>query len=227
MSEVDPDDTAERLRAALTARVALMPTLPDPLPPPAGPGSGVRSLGDTDPRRVADYQLVGRLGAGGMGVVYLARSPGGRLVALKVVRSELRDDASFRRRFAREVAAARTVHGAFTAPVLDADVEADTPWLATAYVPGPSLAQWVDEHGPMRAAQGWVLGAGLAEALTAIQQAGLVHRDLKPSKRHPGGGRPTGHRLRHRAGARGRDHHRVRVRRRVAELHSAGTGPRR
>ncbi len=181
MSEPGSADTAERLRAALAARVALLPTLPVPLSPPSGRGPRVRPLGDTDPRRVADYSLVGRLGAGGMGVVYLARSRSGRLVALKVIRSELRDDASFRRRFAREVAAARTVHGAFTAPVLDADVEADPPWLATAYVAGPSLAQWVDEHGPMGTGAGWLLGAGLAEALTAIQSAGLVHRDLKPS----------------------------------------------
>lgn len=94
-----------------------------------------------------------------MGVVYLARSRSGRLVALKVVRSELRDEASFRRRFAREAAAARTVHGAFTAPVLDADVEADPPWLATAYVAGPSLVQCVDEHGPMGTGAGWLCWA--------------------------------------------------------------------
>jgi hypothetical protein len=135
----------------------------------------------TDPPAVGPYHLVGRLGAGGMGQVYLARSPGGRLVAVKVIRPELTADSGFRARFAREVAAARTVSGVFTAPVVDADPEAPQPWLATAYVPGPSLAAAVAERGPLPPAAVLSLGAGLAEGLQAVHAAGLVHRDLKPS----------------------------------------------
>ena len=97
-----------------------------------------------DPRKVGPYWLLGRLGSGGMGRVFLARSPGGRQVAVKVVRAELAEQADFRARFAREVAAARTVSGLFTAPVVDADLDGPVPWLATAYVAGPSLADAVD-----------------------------------------------------------------------------------
>jgi len=97
-------------------------------------------LQPTDPESVGPYRLLGRLGGGGMGQVYLARSPGGRLVAVKVIRPELTSEQGFRARFAREVAAARTVSGVFTAPVVDADPEGPLPWLATAYLPGPSLA---------------------------------------------------------------------------------------
>jgi serine/threonine protein kinase len=135
----------------------------------------------TDPPTVGPYHLLGRLGAGGMGQVYLARSPGGRLVAVKVIRPELTADSGFRARFAREVAAARTVSGVFTAPVVDADPEAPRPWLATAYVPGPSLAAAVAQRGPLPPAAVLSLGAGLAEGLQAVHAAGLVHRDLKPS----------------------------------------------
>ncbi|MEV5705608.1 serine/threonine-protein kinase [Actinoallomurus sp. NPDC052274] len=133
-----------------------------------------------DPRQVGAYRLLGRLGGGGMGQVYLARSRGGRLVAVKLVRPELASDASFRRRFAQEVAAARRVGGFYTAPVVDADPGADPPWLVTAFISGPSLQQAVDTHGPLPAQAVGVLGAGLAEGLAAIHAAGLVHRDLKP-----------------------------------------------
>ncbi|HEX4092272.1 MAG TPA: serine/threonine-protein kinase [Trebonia sp.] len=135
----------------------------------------------TDPESAGPYRLLGRLGAGGMGEVYLARSPGGRPVAVKVIRPELATDPGFRARFAREVAAARTVSGIFTAPVVDADTEAARPWLATAYVAGPSLAEAVAQRGPLPPGVVLTLGAGLAEGLQAIHAAGLVHRDLKPS----------------------------------------------
>src|ERR1700761_1723663 len=134
-----------------------------------------------DPQSVGPYRLLGRLGAGGMGQVYLARSPGGRLVAVKVIRPELAADQRFRARFAREVASARTVSGIFTAPVVDADTAAPQPWLATAYVPGPSLTEAVARRGPLPPGVVYTLGAGLAEGLQAIHAAGLVHRDLKPS----------------------------------------------
>ncbi len=135
----------------------------------------------SDPESVGPYRLIGRLGAGGMGQVYLARSPGSRLVAVKVIRPELAADPGFRSRFEREVSAARSVSGMFTAPVVDADPSGQPPWLATAYVPGPSLADAVAERGPLPADVVLTLAAGLAEALAAIHAAGLVHRDLKPS----------------------------------------------
>jgi serine/threonine protein kinase len=145
------------------------------------PAGVAQELQPRDPRQVGRYWLLGRLGGGGMGEVFLGRSPGGRLVALKMVRSELAGQADFRRRFAREVAAARTVSGMFTAPVVDADPDAPVPWLATAYVPGLSLADTVARHGPLPARSVLVLAAGLAEGLGAIHAAGIVHRDLKPS----------------------------------------------
>jgi eukaryotic-like serine/threonine-protein kinase len=141
----------------------------------------IRDLRAADPREVGHYQLLGRLGTGGMGQVYLARSPGGRLVAVKVIRPELAEERGFRARFAREVAAARLVSGLFTAALVDADPEAETPWMATAYVPGPSLADAVEDHGPLPESSVLALAAGLAEALHAIHSAGVVHRDLKPS----------------------------------------------
>ncbi|MDT0318597.1 bifunctional serine/threonine-protein kinase/ABC transporter substrate-binding protein [Streptomyces millisiae] len=138
-------------------------------------------LADGDPRRVGRYRVLARLGAGGMGRVFLARSPGGRPVAVKVVRSELAEDAEFRRRFAREVAAARRVNSFFTAGVVDADPGGAPPWLATAYVAGLSLNEAISAHGPWPEPSVRALGAGLAEALEAIHATGLVHRDLKPS----------------------------------------------
>ncbi len=141
----------------------------------------MRELLAGDPPRIGPYRLVGRLGAGGMGTVFAGRSAGGRLVAVKVIRAELAGDPEFRVRFGREVAAAKSVSGLFTAPVVDADVDGLVPWLATAYVAGPSLADAVRGHGPLPAASVLALAAGLAEGLSAIHAAGLVHRDLKPS----------------------------------------------
>lgn len=135
----------------------------------------------SDPMKIGPYRIVGRLGSGGMGWVYLGRSPAGREVAVKVVRPELAAEREFRERFAREVAAARVVSGAYTAAVVDADTEAELPWLATLYVAGPSLAEAVRTDGPLPEPQVRRLGAGLVEALQAIHAARVVHRDLKPA----------------------------------------------
>jgi Protein kinase domain len=141
-----------------------------------------QALKPGDPRWAGPYELLERLGSGGMGQVFLGRSPGGRPVAVKVIRPDLlAGQPDFRDRFAREVAAARRVNALFTAPVVDARPDGDMPWLVTAYVPGPSLADAVSEHGPMPADALRSLAAGLAEGLAAIHAAGVVHRDLKPS----------------------------------------------
>ncbi|MEV4556641.1 serine/threonine-protein kinase [Kitasatospora sp. NPDC049285] len=134
-----------------------------------------------DPRRIGPFEVLARLGAGGMGLVYLARSASGRRVAIKTVRSELAEDNLFRVRFAREIAAAKTVGGFYTAAVVDADADAAVPWLATAYVPAPSLEDLVTGCGPLPVGAVRWLTAGIAEALQSIHAAGLVHRDLKPS----------------------------------------------
>ncbi|MFE0800752.1 protein kinase [Streptomyces sp. NPDC058812] len=138
-------------------------------------------LQDDDPRTVAGYRLAARLGAGGMGRVYLSHTQGGRPVAIKVVRSELADDPTFRRRFGREIQAARKVKGAYTAELIDADPDGAPPWLATLYVPGPALSDVVARSGPLPVPAVLWLMAGVAEALQAIHGAGIVHRDLKPS----------------------------------------------
>src|SRR5580700_6169446 len=141
----------------------------------------VAGLQPEDPREIGPYRLLGKLGSGGMGHVFLGMSAGGRPIAVKVIREELADDPQFRTRFRGEVAAARKVSGLFTAYVVDADLDGAVPWLATSYVAGPSLTDAVRQHGPFPARTLLALAAGLAEGLSAIHAAGVVHRDLKPS----------------------------------------------
>jgi serine/threonine protein kinase len=134
-----------------------------------------------DPRVVGSFRLHRRLGAGGMGVVYLGSDKKGQRVALKVIRPDLAEDQEFRSRFAREVSAARRIRGGCTARLVAADLEADRPWFATQYVPGPSLHDKVADEGPLGAADTAAIGAALSEGLVAVHEAGVVHRDLKPS----------------------------------------------
>jgi serine/threonine protein kinase len=144
-------------------------------------GQVAEPLTGDDPQEVAGYQIRARLGAGGMGRVYLAFTPGGRPVALKMIRGEFGDDEEFRARFRQEVAAAQRVHGLFTAQVLDADPDAPQPWLATSYVAGLSLREAVGGYGPLPRGTVLLLIAGIAEALQAIHAVGIIHRDLKPA----------------------------------------------
>ncbi|MET8447535.1 protein kinase [Streptomyces sp. NPDC005209] len=134
-----------------------------------------------DPRVVGSFRLHRRLGAGGMGVVYLGSDKKGQRVALKVIRPDLAEDQEFRSRFAREVSAARRIRGGCTARLVAADLDADRPWFATQYVPGPSLHDKVAEEGALATAQAAAIGAALSEGLVAVHEAGVVHRDLKPS----------------------------------------------
>jgi len=141
----------------------------------------VRPLRRWDPERVGPYTIIGRLGAGAMGRVYLARSAAGRLVAVKTIRIELAEEPGFRVRFAREVSAASRVSGVFTAAVVASDADADLPWVATAYVPAPPLSALVRRCGPLPVPAVRWLAAGCAEALESIHGVGLLHRDIKPS----------------------------------------------
>ncbi|MFH8341549.1 protein kinase [Streptomyces sp. AM6-12] len=134
-----------------------------------------------DPRVVGSFRLHRRLGAGGMGVVYLGSDKKGQRVALKVIRPDLAEDQEFRSRFAREVSAARRIRGGCTARLVAADLEAERPWFATQYVPGPSLHDRVADEGALLAADAAAIGAALSEGLVAVHEAGVVHRDLKPS----------------------------------------------
>ncbi|WP_369144881.1 protein kinase [Streptomyces sp. R44] len=148
------------------------------MPPLRGTGADREA---EEPEYAGDYRLQACLGAGGMGVVHLASSASGLRLAVKVVHARYAEDPEFRARFRQEVAAARRVSGAFTAPVVDADPDAVRPWMATLYVPGPTLADQVKRNGPLSPAELRRLTAGLAEALRDIHRAGVVHRDLKPS----------------------------------------------
>ncbi|MCY9784186.1 serine/threonine-protein kinase [Nocardiopsis sp. EMB25] len=140
----------------------------------------MESLTSVDPRRIGPYRSLARLGAGGMGRVYLARSPDGHLCALKVVKEDLAHDTDFRARFAREVRVAQRVRGPFTPAVVDAAPDASIPWMATEYVAGPTLAEAVTAGGPFREPSLSILTLGLTRALAAVHDVGLVHRDLKP-----------------------------------------------
>jgi hypothetical protein len=140
----------------------------------------MKPLSANDPPVIGEFRLHARLGSGGMGQVYLGFSPAGRAVAVKVVHSHIADDEEFIARFRREVEAASKVSGMYAAAVVAAGVTDNPPWLATAYVPGPSLAALVDSYGPLSQEAVWRLAAGLAEALRNVHDAGLVHRDLKP-----------------------------------------------
>ncbi|RLU81297.1 serine/threonine protein kinase [Streptomyces griseocarneus] len=141
----------------------------------------MRILGADGPTHVGPFRTVGVLGQGGMGQVLLGVAPDGRLVAVKRVHADLAEDPGFRSRFRREVDASRRVSGAYTAPVVDADPDAPTPWLASLFLPGPSLSEALNASGALPEEAVRLLAAGLAQALEDIHRAGLVHRDLKPS----------------------------------------------
>ncbi|HYF45888.1 MAG TPA: serine/threonine-protein kinase, partial [Acidimicrobiales bacterium] len=143
--------------------------------------SPVTPLDPTDPPRLGEYELVGRLGAGGMGTVYLGRGPGGQMAAVKLIRADLAHDGTFRERFRREVEALRRVSGPRVARLLGADTEAPQPYLVVEYVDGPTLTDAVASGGPLDGPRLRALAAALAEALVIIHEAGVIHRDLKPS----------------------------------------------
>ena len=139
------------------------------------------SLRGSDPAEIGGYPLEARLGSGGMGTVFLARTSSGRPVAIKLIHQQFAGDEEFRIRFRQEVAAARRVSGAFTAAVVDAAPEAEQPWMATTYIEGATLAEHIAAAGPLDGVELRRLAIGLAEALRDIHRADVVHRDLKPS----------------------------------------------
>jgi serine/threonine protein kinase len=145
------------------------------------PARQISPLRRSDPKSVGDYGLLGVLGRGGMGTVYLGQSRDGKRVAIKVIRADLAEDPTFRRRFAREVAIAAGVNAFYTAALVEADPDGARPWFATAYIEGPSLAALVKNHGPLAPQTVFTLAAGVAEALAGMHGVGLVHRDLKPA----------------------------------------------
>jgi transcriptional regulator with XRE-family HTH domain len=182
-----PPAAGERASQPRTVPAAAGPGLPDdgePASPEAAASPAavtLAPLAQGDPSRIGPFRLLSRLGGGAMGEVFLATSRAGRPVAVKRVRAEYARDVVFRARFAKEVAAVRAVTGGHTPALIDADAEAERPWIATAYVPGPSLAQAVDLNGALPEPLVLALGGGIAQALATIHAAGIVHRDLKPS----------------------------------------------
>ena len=179
---------ADQARGASAQAPRQLPTAGEPSSqPPADPAPrplaavALAPLAQGDPSRIGSFRLLSRLGGGAMGEVFLAASRAGRPVAVKRVRAEYARDAVFRARFAKEVAAVRAVTGGHTPALIDADAEAERPWITIAYVPGPSLAQAVDLTGALPEPLVLALGGAIAEALAAIHAAGIVHRDLKPS----------------------------------------------
>ena len=161
----------------------------------------IKDLEAGDPASVGPYRLLGRLGAGGMGEVYLAKSPGGRLVAIKLIRPELAEERGFRSRFASEISAARNVSGIYTAAVVDADSEAELPWMATVYVPGPSLTDAVEDNGPLPVESVLALAAGLARGTAGHPPGRPGAPGPQAVQRAARGRRPPGDRLRHLPGA--------------------------
>ncbi|MFI8961494.1 bifunctional serine/threonine-protein kinase/ABC transporter substrate-binding protein [Streptomyces sp. NPDC053493] len=153
---------------------------PQPAPEPAADLAALQPLLPADPSTIAGYRLLGRLGAGGMGVVYLGRTDTGALAAVKVTHADHADQPDFRARFRREVEAARRVDSPWAVPVTGADPDAPEPWMATAFVPGPSVGEAVRAHGPLPERSVRILGGAVARALAAVHAAGIVHRDVKP-----------------------------------------------
>lgn len=141
----------------------------------------MQQLSMDDPVQIGGYRLLGRLGQGGMGVVYIGRGPQGNVAAIKVVRRQYANDSKFRRRFIREVRLAQTITGPGLAKIVAADTHAAQPWLATEYIAGPTLADAITRHGPLKGAAWAGVAHQLGTALHTVHESGTVHRDLKPA----------------------------------------------